>query len=1843
MKRKCVWKRFLVAVLASVMVFSSVELPAKAGAGAAIGQYAMSIAKRAFGGAVANATSELDPDSPIHTLTYLFLGIPQDKAAVLCKEILSDVEELNKEMNESKDYLSDMMNDLEEKESKDALTAYINNMTDASGEVTTSLWLEYQTYLVEAAEYADNPTQTNYDNMVNAGNILYDHMDKLYENHELTTMLDSYVGYASPYLPHIDPDDKKEQSNKQSYMDLLYDICGTQYLFDHQKHAVLTSAVNERIGTINQMMELQSVYVSHVLCEFESGVSDWTQSEIDALVYEFENNQQKAINAINDIAEEYGEEINHMVSYDDIHIALELDYELDGVITTQVRESGVGWTEDRDISYKSYAKSTKRWMNCYRVGVDGETFIFLKDPVKASDLVDETEVWYRQAVESDIWTKLRAESMDWYNLKRDIRREYECVSNLSQVYGVLKKNPAIYASYKNNFLALLREKGELTEVAGGGDAAYLFMNSKDIAKWDKLFAQIKGEAFINAKWGNLKNMTTDTNGFTSDSIVQSKNFCADDKNVLVMMVESEETELTYGITAIAQNGEIKVKEGKHNSYKPGDIIEIKLKPDENYTLDTLYVDGELYADTLNYESMPVDENGYVTYYFSMPYHSVDVKANFIRDVDKSYNFAIKSPKEVTYNAYDGKGNWMTFPSGVERIAFGEEVKVDIKSSSGTYISNIELRDTEGNTIQKLSALNKISFAMPNQDCTLLIECKDTGGGAGTLEDPYLIPDEATWKKYADLTAADNEQYKNAHYLVVNDITFSKTNGALSSAMKGFKLDKEGSLDGQGHILSNPYTLSALFTENKGEIRNLIVESASVVKDVMHALQYDDYVPRGAGIVLYNYGLVDHCIVKNSNFPLESHEGKATHAAGVVYQNYSGGVVRNSGLQNLTTRTLVASNVAGVVWGGSGRIENCYFTGVLAVESASGTAESAGGITCDTYDGVIDNCYVTSKVAPWLSEEVDMSGTAAIVPAKNHNTVTNCYVSEAATGYADYSNVTKKAESEMKSDKFRDQLNSNLKDGYLTWTRSSDENDGFPTFENNKYYRLTEEVNGSGSVVATRENGRPVSWTIAEGEIIHLQINAQDKYSSLKSLKVCKASDTSVVYKDFGATSESEVTFKMPAYDAVIIGEFTDSAEEYSIGVVQNGVGEVTVTDNKGKKAESAIAGEQISVKTVPGIEYELASIEVLGTGGNVIKKATTAETSFEMPADNCTIHITFEKGLVKYGVTAQIIGDGSGTLKLVDREGTEINGSVQPDKDVIVELYPAENSYPSKAVVLDADGKVIDTLIESYEDYLLNMNEDRSVKSGFVMPETNCIVQVTYNVTPALYDVKTELSGEGRLRIEEVSGLLIEASSPRKAQENTEIMITAIPEEGQEVLRAAVYNDAGEKLTDLKAIEGKNAETDERQYAYTIPAQNVTLKITFDKKEVLPDVEDEDDDGIYEIDSYEDLVLLAKQIQRNPEKYASASYEQTANIGCEMQEWALSIGTEDIPFNGTYEGNGYYILALRPTENVSGVFGVIGNNGTVKDLSVIDFDYSKSPSYAGGLAGINYGTIDGCGSGVNLTSAAMIFRKDQTEAVPITTLDSEIKATEVAGGLVAINEGVILNCRNNAEVMIDPGAEESYAGGIAGKNSGIIMNVYQNGTITGGTYAGGIAGTNTGYMQYGYNSSKVTGKIAGAIVGKTDNADVLDMFYEDLVDTPSGNLAEVKIQATKMRAAEMKTQEFADTLNDLVKGGNLLTWEYDKTKNAGYPKFGTDKAEENLMIGINRGEVGTLVKDPENPDGGDEDQKGDSNSAGNNTGNQTGSVETGDNSNIMLYVVVCMLSAAVLVIFSKKRRDRSNE
>jgi len=134
----------------------------------------------------------------------------------------------------------------------------------------------------------------------------------------------------------------------------------------------------------------------------------------------------------------------------------------------------------------------------------------------------------------------------------------------------------------------------------------------------------------------------------------------------------------------------------------------------------------------------------------------------------------------------------------------------------------------------------------------------------------------------------------------------------------------------------------------------------------------------------------------------------------------------------------------------------------------------------------------------------------------------------------------------------------------------------------------------------------------------------------------------------------------------------------------------------------------------------------------------------------------------------------------------------------------------------------------------------------------------------------------------------------------------------------------------------------------------------------------------------------------------------------------VEIGDSDEPFTGSFDGNGYSVMGLSAGggDNV-GLFGVIGDDGTVEDLGVKG-DVSGDSS-VGVLAGRNEGTVR------------------------LSYSSGSVKAEQNAGGLVGRNSGELRRSHSSADVSGD-----LHVGGLAGRNAGDIDGSYATGDVTGG-------------------------------------------------------------------------------------------------------------------------------------------------------------------------------------------------
>ena len=295
------------------------------------------------------------------------------------------------------------------------------------------------------------------------------------------------------------------------------------------------------------------------------------------------------------------------------------------------------------------------------------------------------------------------------------------------------------------------------------------------------------------------------------------------------------------------------------------------------------------------------------------------------------------------------------------------------------------------------------------------------------------------------------------------------------------------------------------------------------------------------------------------------------------------------------------------------------------------------------------------------------------------------------------------------------------------------------------------------------------------------------------------------------------------------------------------------------------------------------------------------------------------------------------------------------------------------------------------------------------------------------------------------------------------------------------------------------------------------------------------------IGSYDELLAFAGRVN-NGENTLDAYLTNNIVVPGDA-EWSAGIGNEIKSYNGTFDGRGYCIIGLNINISDNGaLFGIIGVKGVVRDLSVIGCSFKSDPNYGGGIAAFNYGTIDHCISGENLTQSGQY--------------NSTIKGS-ICGGITARNKGTVKGCRNASVV------EGFCCGGIAGINDGVIYGCASNGTVGTETAAsaGGIAGENSGTIKSSYISGDVACKDAdglkGWVAAKNSSADVENVLYptSDSTKAFGSSTADTGENVTDLAASDMKKPLFVKIMNELT--DDTVTWvqaQYGDTFfNQGYP------------------------------------------------------------------------------------------
>ena len=267
---------------------------------------------------------------------------------------------------------------------------------------------------------------------------------------------------------------------------------------------------------------------------------------------------------------------------------------------------------------------------------------------------------------------------------------------------------------------------------------------------------------------------------------------------------------------------------------------------------------------------------------------------------------------------------------------------------------------------------------------------------------------------------------------------------------------------------------------------------------------------------------------------------------------------------------------------------------------------------------------------------------------------------------------------------------------------------------------------------------------------------------------------------------------------------------------------------------------------------------------------------------------------------------------------------------------------------------------------------------------------------------------------------------------------------------------------------------------------------------------------VIEIDTPEELAKIGV----DKEYPLDGNYILTDDIdlGGEENQWTPIGSDKEHAFTGTFDGNGHTIreLYINSNSKYAGLFGYVGADGTVKNLTVegvvnrdaTGLDYA----YTGGIVGYNGGTVEGCTNKCDVTVSANDYA--------------------YTGGVASVNNGTVSNCRNTGNVTVTGNSKYVCTGGITGINSGTVSYCNNSGDVSGQTVAsnlpsvntGGVVGQNyNGTVSNCYNTGAVTGSGGGSyyflivntggVVGQNYDGTVSDCYNTGAVTAIGGGYA----------------------------------------------------------------------------------------------------------------------------------------
>ncbi len=340
-----------------------------------------------------------------------------------------------------------------------------------------------------------------------------------------------------------------------------------------------------------------------------------------------------------------------------------------------------------------------------------------------------------------------------------------------------------------------------------------------------------------------------------------------------------------------------------------------------------------------------------------------------------------------------------------------------------------------------------------------------------------------------------------------------------------------------------------------------------------------------------------------------------------------------------------------------------------------------------------------------------------------------------------------------------------------------------------------------------------------------------------------------------------------------------------------------------------------------------------------------------------------------------------------------------------------------------------------------------------------------------------------------------------------------------------------------------------------------------------------DEDGNVTISSGEGLAWLISTVNgfngQNANDYEGLVISLENDIDISGNTW-FAIGTEENPFRGTFDGQGFSINGIYMYDAWEGRnFGLFGklDNAVIKRV-VLGEGLIVGYEDCGGIAYLadNNTHIDGCIIGTKISfynySGGVVGTNRDSKisncgVIPITVgVDGNYNGGIAGQNISANTDAIIENCY--AVSLFGASYSSYYPGGIVGKNltedenhKAIVRNCYAAPLSLYGEYCGGIAGYNSenSLIENSYTNYSSDYEIYGENYGDIVNCSIFDGSLE---------LTENVVVWDKV------VNKLVEALNAWVSGfpeGLYLSWtDVEEETNYGLPMFINNVVDINDII-----------------------------------------------------------------------------